>query len=81
MAATLEKPFDPPKPSVGFQASPTLLTLLDAPKPMTDTANDPGTARITGTSSFGDNTFGYGPFGGVVETIPQGMFDPPKPRL
>jgi hypothetical protein len=62
MTATLEKPFDPPKPVNG-------------------TANDPGTARIVGTSSFGDNTFGYGPFGGVVETVPQGSFDPPKPRL
>jgi hypothetical protein len=81
MTATLEKPFDPPKPSAGFQAGPTLLTLLDAPQPVIMTATNPRTARITGTSSFGDNTFGYGPFGGVVETVPHGSFDPPTPLL
>jgi len=81
MTATLEKPFDPPKPSAGLQTHPTLLTLLDAPQPMIVTATNPMTARIIGTSGFGDNTFGYGPFGGVVETVPYGIFDPPTPLL
>jgi hypothetical protein len=59
----------------------TLVGAFDPPKPVNLTTNDPATVRIVGGSSFGDNTFGYGPFGGVDETVPYGMFDPPTPEM
>jgi hypothetical protein len=60
-------------------SSPALARVLDPPRPAALTASKPTLVRVTGSSSFGDNTFGYGPFGGVTETSAYGMFDPPRP--